>query len=194
MKAIPEKRGVCTALALAAFVLASMMVITGVAVAQPSKVLLTGSVVDPSGLGIPGVKVTLVDLISGASKSVTSDSSGRYRFQDLSAGKYNLTAVYRSFAPYSQEITLNESGSQQLNISLQIQPQKESITILDKILVMAPRDSVGPETLQSMRPATSDAASLLRDVPGVSVYGAGVATTMLPPMLSPLTLTGLTPA
>jgi iron complex outermembrane receptor protein len=33
--------------------------------------------------------------------------------------------------------------------------------------------SLGPETLQPMRAATSDTASLLRDVPGVSLYGAG---------------------
>lgn len=32
---------------------------------------------------------------------------------------------------------------------------------------------VSPPALQSLRPATSDAASLLRDVPGVSLYGAG---------------------
>ena len=32
---------------------------------------------------------------------------------------------------------------------------------------------IGVENLQSLRPATSDSASLLRDVPGVSLYGAG---------------------
>jgi iron complex outermembrane receptor protein len=34
-------------------------------------------------------------------------------------------------------------------------------------------EPVPPAQLRSMRPATSDAASLLRDVPGVSLYGAG---------------------
>ena len=149
------------------------MVIAGVGVTEPSKILLAGSVVDPSGLAIPGVNVTLVDSISGVSRSVLSDSSGRYRFQDLSIGKYKLTATYRGFEPYSQEITLDESSSQQLNIKLQIQPQKETITILDEIRVMSPRDFVDRDTLQSLKPATSDTASLLRDVPGVSVYGAG---------------------
>ena len=32
---------------------------------------------------------------------------------------------------------------------------------------------VAPRTVQTLRPATSDTASLLRDVPGVSTYGAG---------------------
>jgi iron complex outermembrane receptor protein len=171
MKVIKENGDLC--IALAAFVLASIIVFTGVVVAEPSKVLLTGKVVDPSGLGIPGVEVTLVDSISGVSISGVTDSSGRYRLQDLPMGKYKITAAYRGFAPYSQEITIDESGSRHLDISLQIQPLKESVAILDKIMVMAPRDSVGSDTLQSLKPATSDTASLLRDIPGVSVYGAG---------------------
>jgi iron complex outermembrane recepter protein len=32
---------------------------------------------------------------------------------------------------------------------------------------------VDAETIRRLRPATSDTASLLRDVPGVSLYGAG---------------------
>ena len=32
---------------------------------------------------------------------------------------------------------------------------------------------VGAPTLQTLRPATSDTATLLRNVPGVSLYGAG---------------------
>jgi iron complex outermembrane receptor protein len=53
---------------------------------------------------------------------------------------------------------------------------------LDEVVVSAPKagagsaiGATGPEAtdLAAMRPATSDAASLLRDTPGVSLYGAG---------------------
>jgi iron complex outermembrane receptor protein len=49
---------------------------------------------------------------------------------------------------------------------------------LDPVIVTAPKDGAGAasvpnEDLRKMRPATSDAASLLGDVPGVSLYGAG---------------------
>ncbi|MEW6332345.1 MAG: TonB-dependent receptor [Pseudomonadota bacterium] len=53
---------------------------------------------------------------------------------------------------------------------------------LDEVVVSAPRAGTGPAAgatgpdatdLAAMRPATSDAASLLRDTPGVSLYGAG---------------------
>ncbi|MCZ2421179.1 MAG: TonB-dependent receptor plug domain-containing protein, partial [Burkholderiales bacterium] len=52
---------------------------------------------------------------------------------------------------------------------------------LTPVVVSAPKEGMQPaeaanvdaRTLQSLRPATSDSASLLREVPGVSLYGAG---------------------
>ena len=58
--------------------------------------------------------------------------------------------------------------------------------VLGEVVVSAPREqtvpessSVGAVAVSRLRPATSDAASLLRDVPGVSLYGAG-GTSSLP--------------
>ena len=49
---------------------------------------------------------------------------------------------------------------------------------LGKIVVTGTATAVGPtevapQTVEALKPATSDTATLLRDVPGVSVYGAG---------------------
>ena len=59
----------------------------------------------------------------------------------------------------------------------------DDVVILQEVVVKGakPDASAAPlnesrldaDTLQSLRPATSDTASLLRDVPGVSLYGAG---------------------
>jgi len=49
----------------------------------------------------------------------------------------------------------------------------EIVVSESKIAVPLNSASVGAADLQSMRPATSDAASLLRNTPGVSLYGAG---------------------
>ena len=54
-------------------------------------------------------------------------------------------------------------------------------TALSPMVISAPKETSGPagasaveaQTLQSLRAATSDSASLLRDVPGISLYGAG---------------------
>ncbi len=58
-------------------------------------------------------------------------------------------------------------------------------TVLGEVVVSAPRidapaeaESVHGAELSRLRPATSDTASLLRDVPGVSLYGAGGASSL----------------
>ena len=62
--------------------------------------------------------------------------------------------------------------------------QSRPAPVLDEIIVKAQREapvatSVGNNSLQQLRPATSDTASLLRDVPGVALQGAG-GTSSLP--------------
>jgi iron complex outermembrane receptor protein len=55
-------------------------------------------------------------------------------------------------------------------------------TALSTIVVTGSKEDaaarVDTPTLQSLRPATSDTASLLRDVPGVSLYGAGAVSSL----------------
>jgi len=56
-------------------------------------------------------------------------------------------------------------------------------TTLSTVVITAEKEStsaseVPPANLRSLRPATSDTASLLRDVPGVSLYGAGGASSL----------------
>jgi len=62
--------------------------------------------------------------------------------------------------------------------------QSRPAPVLDEIIVKAQREapvatSVGNNSLQQLRPATSNTASLLRDVPGVALQGAG-GTSSLP--------------
>ena len=61
---------------------------------------------------------------------------------------------------------------------LPVTASAEDASPLMTIVVTGTPEAVAPfgvevENLQSLRPATSDSASLLRDVPGVSLYGSG---------------------
>src|SRR5580704_12491047 len=60
---------------------------------------LTGTIVDPSGAGVPGAILTLSEPSTGFSKTVTSNSSGDYVFPDLQPGSYTLNADAKGFAP-----------------------------------------------------------------------------------------------
>lgn len=62
--------------------------------------------------------------------------------------------------------------------------QSRPAPVLDEIIVKSQREApvstnIGNSSLQQLRPATSDTASLLRDVPGVALQGAG-GTSSLP--------------
>jgi iron complex outermembrane recepter protein len=163
---------ICISIARSLFVLAAIVVIAGIARADLNRISLTGIVKDPSGLGIPGVSIAIVDAITGTSQSAVSDSSGRFGLRDLHAGKYKITAAYRGFAPYSRELVLDDSAPQPFDIKLQILPMKESVSVVTKQAVLS--DSAFRENVTaSPQGFAGDTAQLLEGHPGVSLYGNG---------------------
>lgn len=70
-----------------------------------------------------------------------------------------------------------------LTVVLPFSAHAEQVIVLPEVVVKTARDNSAPlplsvlklddEALQSLRPATSDTASLLRDLPGLSLQGAG---------------------
>src|SRR5713226_1090017 len=63
----------------------------GAAGAQVNTVDLSGQVLDPQGLAVPGAKVAVRNLATGATRSAETDQSGRYRIVGLPPGRYELT-------------------------------------------------------------------------------------------------------
>src|SRR6516164_3822793 len=60
---------------------------------------LTGTVGDPKGQPVPGSTITLFSSTGGAVAATTSDKTGTYRFERLSAGRYLLLVEAPGFAP-----------------------------------------------------------------------------------------------
>ena len=161
-----------TWLARSLVVVAAVLLFAAAATAQPDKAALAGTVLDPSGLGIPGVEVTVVDSITGVSRSAVSDRSGRYRLPDLSMGQYTLTVEHPGFERYSREIVLDKVSAETLDIGLRLLPFEESVTVQSSRIGWS--DSGFSRKLPA--PADSfaaDTAQLLDALPGVSLYGNG---------------------
>ena len=59
---------------------------------------VSGRIVDPSGLALPGVAVTL-HRANGATLSTTTDSNGEFSLADVPSGRYDLEAVLDDFEP-----------------------------------------------------------------------------------------------
>ena len=69
-----------------------ILICAAVAQAGPGNAELTGTILDPSGRSIPDVTLTLVDSITGITRTAVSGKSGLYLFPDLPAGTYHLKA------------------------------------------------------------------------------------------------------
>src|SRR5215475_2767631 len=70
--------------------------------AQTSSYSLQGTVTDPTGGGIAGATVVLLNTGSKLERSATTGVLGEYRFLALPPGTYALTVNARGFAQYHQ--------------------------------------------------------------------------------------------
>jgi len=77
----------------------SIAVLTSVALgrAEQGTTALAGTVLDSSGDRVAGAKLTLVNSITGISRTAVSGKSGEYLLPDLTVGTYKLKVSYPGF-------------------------------------------------------------------------------------------------
>src|ERR1700722_14235031 len=51
---------------------------------------ITGTVVDPTGVAIPGASITVTDLSTGAKRTTVSSAEGQYVLVDIPIGTYSM--------------------------------------------------------------------------------------------------------
>jgi hypothetical protein len=89
---------------------------------------LTGQVFDPSGALVPSAIISL----STSTQKLTTKSSntGRYEFNNLAPGIYQLIVDAPGFAHYLMEdVTISAQQSRELNITLSIADQQQQINV-----------------------------------------------------------------
>lgn len=92
--------------ALTVFLLSFLL--PAVVLAQSSTGSISGTVVDESGAGVPGVTVTAVNLATSATRTAVSMSSGNYQLALLPPGAYRVEAMLDGFQPVRRErVTVN---------------------------------------------------------------------------------------
>lgn len=142
--------------------------------AESGETGLMGTVLDPSGLGIPGVTLTVADSVTGVSRTAVSDRYGMYRLPDLPMGTYHLSASYPGFAPYSHDVTLDDKGPGKLDVTLQLSPTKESITVETQASdVYVPLSGTQTKVDGGDQSRSRNTAELLGGLPGVSLRQNG---------------------
>src|ERR1700680_1799473 len=91
---------------------------TFTAVAQTFSI--SGTVVDPTGAGVPGAQVTIHKTDGAYSRTAASDSSGAFRFSARPPGSFEVLVQSEAFTPEKTEIKIADRAPAPLRITLKL--------------------------------------------------------------------------
>jgi hypothetical protein len=102
--------------------------------AQNDTASLSGRVLDPSGLGVSAVQLTLTARATGATRAAQSLNGGIYRFDLLAPGDYTLKATAAGFKTFEdQNLHLQVAADATFDVSLAIGSVTESVQITTEV-------------------------------------------------------------
>lgn len=131
---------------------------------------ITGLVNDPSGAVIPRLRVEIANPISGFETQVTTDSVGRFTFNGLPPGRYQLRTTMRGFETGMVSVdVLNTTVT--VNITLRIGTANASVEVRAPLLGSASETLVQPGPGDQAQ--TASAAQFLRQSPAVTLRENG---------------------
>jgi hypothetical protein len=91
---------------------------------------IEGTVMDDQGAVLPGVVVTVINLDTGATRSVVTNDSGLYRAPLLPLGTYRVSAELQGFRTYEQTgVTLTAGRTAVVDIRLSVGALAETVTV-----------------------------------------------------------------
>jgi hypothetical protein len=115
-----------------------------VANAQTSAGSLAGRVTDASGANLPGVSITATNPATGFNRTVVSGADGRYQFQSLLVGTYDVAADLSGFATVTTRgVEVQVASERTINFSMKQVSVKESITVTAEAPLVSTTPSIG---------------------------------------------------
>ena len=152
-----------------------VLLLTTAAFGQDINGSIAGMVFDPSGAGVPRVKVMITATERNqVVRTVTTDSSGSYSAPLLPIGKYAVTAEIKGFKRATQSgITLNVSDQLTVNLKLEVGDIRQEVTVEAApvaVDLQSPAQStvVDGEQIRELALVTRNYEELVALMPGVS--------------------------
>ena len=145
----------------------SILLVALVAAAAPTG-RIAGVLKDPSGAVIPGGQIKIKNLDSGLTQSTATDQQGRFAFESVPAGRYEVSAASAGFATAVRSdiaVAVDRETTVAFELSLG--------QITTAVRVMEPAQAAGAGDIVPERARTNDTASLLSGVPGLDSYVSG---------------------
>jgi hypothetical protein len=92
--------------------------------------VIQGTITDPAGAVMPGANVEAKHLDTNLTRSLATDSDGRFVFLQLPSGRYTLTISKSGYSRLIQEnLTLTVGQAITLNLTMKVSGVEETITI-----------------------------------------------------------------
>src|SRR5882762_10349366 len=98
--------------------------------AQVAGGMLSGAVKDSSGAVIPNAQVTITDVATGVTRTVSAGSSGLYTAPNLLPGTYEIHVTATGFSTQVQKgITLTVGAQQVLDFTMQVGQVSQTVEV-----------------------------------------------------------------
>lgn len=111
-------------------VLVCMFFVAAIALAQVTTATILGTIRDSTGAVIPGATVRVKNVETGAVRSATTDSTGRYTVPQLGIGRYELSAEASGFQTTIRSgIELTVGREAMVDFTLQVGSVAEQVTV-----------------------------------------------------------------
>ncbi len=90
---------------------------------------ISGTVTDSTGAVIPGAAVTILNPVSGYTRTAATDGSGNYQFSNVPFNPYHLTVKAAGFNPLAQDVDVRSGVPVKLSVSLKVQESSTTVTV-----------------------------------------------------------------
>src|SRR5882757_9019419 len=108
-----------------AFLILLVFTVVYPAAGQSGRGTLTGSVTDPQGGALQGVKVAL----DPSGTAAVTDATGQFTMTGVASGQYTLNASYSGFEPFTKAVTVSAGQTARVDAVLSIASNRQDIQV-----------------------------------------------------------------
>jgi Carboxypeptidase regulatory-like domain len=146
--------------------------------AQATNGAIVGTVADPTGAAISGASVKAVNAATSIEATAQSNSNGEFRFPNLPAGTYNITASASGFTPFVlQNFILQLNNTSTIKLVLPVGTQSSSVEVSAQASVALDTTTVQLQTTFEQKQIQDlPTASIGLGVLNLSLLSPGVAS------------------
>ncbi len=133
---------------------------------------IVGVLKDPSGAVVSGAKIEVKSTVSGFHRSIMTNGEGRFAFEDIPAGSYQVTVTANGFEiSVLHDLAVTVGNETAANVVLKIAPAKASVEVSGTPSVTTSTDLL--KVGDSDQARSRNAAELIGETPGVSLRDNG---------------------